>query len=46
MSREYIYEVGEPVGGLRSFERTGEVVRCRECKWWDEKNLFFHAYSR
>ncbi len=32
MENEYIFKVGEPVEGLRSFERTGEIVRCKDCK--------------
>ena len=32
MENEYIFKVGEPAEGLRSFERTGEIVRCRDCK--------------
>lgn len=37
MKNEYIFKVRESVEGVRSFKRMEEIVRCKKCKWWDEK---------
>lgn len=37
---EYIYEIVKDADGVDCFIKRGDIVRCRDCKWWDEKHPY------
>lgn len=38
MSEYIVRETGYP--GVLKQEIVGELIRCRDCKWWDEKHPY------
>jgi len=43
MSRWQIYEVVTDSDGVDCYIKRGEVVRCRECKWHNEREGCFFS---
>ena len=33
---EYIYEITKDSDGVDCYIKRGEIVRCKDCKWWKD----------
>lgn len=34
---EYIYEIVKDADGVYCYIKQGELVRCKDCKWWTKQ---------
>ena len=39
MNREYIIKISDEIMEEEIADRPQELVRCKDCKWWDKKSI-------